>query len=279
MNPAEQPCRPGVRGAVPGHDSSWRTGALDHVQVRFWRAVGHTLSLSGQVKQLAQGARYVFTRTGPVATAGYDLMAYIKSRPEVDRPDIQVVAVPFALDLSGGFDVANYPGMYLLGYQIRPNTESSLHITASDPGAPPDIHANYVQDEGDRPVTGTTVDHLRGLSLRRRSPPRSRRRSSPGPRSRRLRTSWSSRVRPAPRSTTPWGRQPWDRRTTMSSRRTCGSRRRRPTPGQGLQQGGERGHDSADSSAAGALLPPAHRVNLRRALGHAGEPLDVQLCP
>jgi choline dehydrogenase len=133
------------------------------VQVRFRRPIGHTLSLSGQLKQLAQGARYVFTRKGPVATAGYDLMAHIKSRSDVERPDIQVVAVPFALDLAGGLDVADYPGMYLLGYQIRPTTQSSLHITTSDPGAPPEIHANYLQDEEDQRVTGTIVDHLRGL--------------------------------------------------------------------------------------------------------------------
>jgi choline dehydrogenase len=133
------------------------------VQVRFRRPIGHTLSLNGQIKQLLQGARYVLTRKGPVATAGYDLMAHIKSRPDVERPDIQVVAIPFALDLAGGLDVADYPGMYLLGYQIRPTTQSSLHITTSDPAAPPEIHANYLQDEEDRRVTGTIVDHLRGL--------------------------------------------------------------------------------------------------------------------
>lgn len=72
------------------------------VQVRFRREIGPTMQLGSKAKQLAQGARYVFTRKGPVATAGYDLMAHIKSRPEADRPDIQVVAIPFALDMSSG---------------------------------------------------------------------------------------------------------------------------------------------------------------------------------
>jgi choline dehydrogenase-like flavoprotein len=133
------------------------------VQVRFRRTIGHTLSLGSQAKQLAQGARYLLTRKGPVATGGYDLMAHIKSRPEVDRPDIQVVVTPFALDLSSDLDVADYPGMYLLGYQIRPTTQSSLHITSADPGAPPEINANYFVDEEDRRVTGTIVDHLRNV--------------------------------------------------------------------------------------------------------------------
>ena len=133
------------------------------VQVRFRREIGHTMQLSSKPKQLAQGVRYVLSREGPVATAGYDLMAHIKSRPEVDRPDIQVVAIPFALDMSSGLDVADYPGMYLLGYQIRPTTKSSIHITPDRPETAPEIHANYLQDEEDRRVTGTIVEHLRSV--------------------------------------------------------------------------------------------------------------------
>jgi choline dehydrogenase-like flavoprotein len=90
-------------------------------------------------------------------------MAHIKSRPELERPDIQVVGIPFALDMSSGLDVAKYPGMYLLGYQIRPKTQSSLHITSSEPGAAPELNANYLQDPEDRQVTGTIVDHLRSV--------------------------------------------------------------------------------------------------------------------
>jgi choline dehydrogenase len=133
------------------------------VQIRLRREIGHTMQLSSKAKQLAQGARYLLTRKGPVATAGYDLMAHIKSRPEVDRPDIQVVAIPFALDTSSGLDVADYPGIRLLGYQIRPTTKSSVHITAGTPDAPPEIQANYFQDDEDRRVTGTIVDHLRSV--------------------------------------------------------------------------------------------------------------------
>ena len=133
------------------------------VQARFRREIGKTMVLSSKTKQLRQGVRYLLTRKGPVATAGYDLMAHVKSRPEVERPDIQVVAIPFALDMSSGLDVADYPGVYLLGYQIRPRTRSSVHITASDPGTPPRIEANYLRDEEDRRVTATIVDHLRSV--------------------------------------------------------------------------------------------------------------------
>lgn len=131
------------------------------VQVRFRREIGKTMILSSKRKQLEQGARYLLTRKGPVATAGYDLMAHIKSRPEVERPDIQVVGIPFALDMSSGLDVADYPGIYLLGYQIRPQTQSSVHIASGSADALPRIRANYLEHEEDRRVTGTIVGHLR----------------------------------------------------------------------------------------------------------------------
>jgi choline dehydrogenase-like flavoprotein len=134
------------------------------IQVRFKREIGYTLQLSSKMKQLAQGARYVLTRKGPVATGGYDLMAHIKSRTEVDRPDVQVVGIPFALDFSDGLAVADYPGMYLLGYQIRPTTRSSIHVTSSRLDAPPEIQANYLQTDEDRRVTGAIVDRLREMA-------------------------------------------------------------------------------------------------------------------
>lgn len=133
------------------------------IQVRFKREIGRTLSLSTKGKQLAQGARYLLTRNGPVGTGGYDLMAHIKSSPELDRPDIQMVAVPFGLDFSKGMDVAREPGMYMMGYQIRPRTLSSIHIRDALPGSEPIIHANYFEAEEDKRVTSTIVAHLRSV--------------------------------------------------------------------------------------------------------------------
>lgn len=91
-------------------------------------------------------------------------MAHIKSSPEVDRPDVQVVAVPFGLDFSEGLDPSKEPGMYLLGYQIRPHTHSSIHIRDAMPGSQPVIQANYFGDDEDRRVTGAIVDRLREVT-------------------------------------------------------------------------------------------------------------------
>lgn len=134
-----------------------------HMQVRFKRELGKTLALSSRAKQLVQGARYLLNREGPVGTGGYDLMAHFKSRPEVDRPDTQAVIVPFGLDFSEGMNPAKVPSMYLLGYQIRPETASSIHVTDWSPNTPPTLIANYFKTEEDRRVTGAAIGRLRDI--------------------------------------------------------------------------------------------------------------------
>lgn len=134
------------------------------IQTRFKREVGKTLAMSTKLKQARAAAQYVATRRGPVGTGGYDVMADIKSSPEVERPDVQVVDIPFGLDFSKGLDPTKEPGMYLLGYQIRPNTTSSIHISDAMPGSNPIINANYFENEEDRRVTGRIVERLRELT-------------------------------------------------------------------------------------------------------------------
>lgn len=134
------------------------------IQVRFKREIGNTLAISTKLKQAKAALRYVATRRGPVGTGGFDLMAHIKSSPGIERPDIQVVGIPFGLDFSKGMDPSKEPGMYLFGYQIRPNTTSSIHIKDALPGSNPIIEANYFEDEEDRRVTSTIVDRLRELT-------------------------------------------------------------------------------------------------------------------
>lgn len=133
------------------------------VQARFKKEVGNTLQLSSIARQMIQGARYVFTRSGPVGTSAYDIMAHYKSSPDAERPDVQSVIVPFALDFSEGMDPAKWPGIYLLAYQIQPDTASSIHITDGDVGTPPKLTARYFESEKDRRVTSLAIEKLREI--------------------------------------------------------------------------------------------------------------------
>lgn len=133
------------------------------MQVKFEREIGRTLALSSRTKQLAQGVRYLLTRRGPIGTAGYDLTAHLTSSAALGRPDIQVVALPFALDFNHGMVPSREPGMYLLGYQMRPSTTSSIHIRDAMPGSNPVIRANYLVTAEDRRVTATILGRMREI--------------------------------------------------------------------------------------------------------------------
>jgi len=134
------------------------------MQVKFRRPVGMTQHLNTLPKQGWQGLKYLLTRRGAIADAGYNLLAGIASTPEhADHTDIQGLFVPLALDATS-FDavkLAKHSGVMFLGYGIKPTTTSSIHITSTDPEALPEIDAHYLETEEDQRVAARLLDKAR----------------------------------------------------------------------------------------------------------------------
>ncbi|AWB93488.1 GMC family oxidoreductase [Aeromicrobium chenweiae] len=129
------------------------------MQVRFRDRRGPTERLNTRPKQLVEGARYLATRRGPVATSGYDVVSVFRSSPAVDRPDVQGVWVPMALDeTSARMQLAPYSGMLFTGYAVRPTTPSSVHLGAD---AVPVVAPRYLEHEAERAATGSILEHAR----------------------------------------------------------------------------------------------------------------------
>lgn len=131
------------------------------IQVRFKRDLGDPTLLNSFPKQMFQGARWLLTRKGPVGTSLADITAHLKSRPELDHADFQVMITPVTMDPDDPHKVGAYPGLSIGGYQISPSTESSVHLSGSSPDIPPVLLANYFDSDGDKRVIGTMVDRLR----------------------------------------------------------------------------------------------------------------------
>ena len=99
------------------------------IQVRLKRNVGQTRQLNTLPKQAWQGLKYLFTHNGPISTSSYDLISQFKSSPDLDRPDIQGVITPMALDTSSpNLKLAKHSGILIAAYQMRPTTTSSIHV-------------------------------------------------------------------------------------------------------------------------------------------------------
>jgi choline dehydrogenase len=144
---------------------------LSSFQVRLKGDVGLTRRLNTLPKQGWEGFKYLLTRKGPIATPAYDLLAQFKSSPDLDRPDIQGVIAPLALDpsgpeLAGNLKLAKHSGVLCTLYQMRPTTMSSIRIGGRLPENTPIIDAHYLEEDVDREATGAALSITRELFAR-----------------------------------------------------------------------------------------------------------------
>jgi choline dehydrogenase-like flavoprotein len=129
------------------------------LQFRLKENVGYNRLLSTPARQAVTGVRYLATRKGPLADGAYDVTGFLKTRPELDRPDAQILmsphsAKPFVAGEEVG--VEREPGMSCLGYILRPDSEGSVTITSNRPDTPLDIDPQFFASAHDREV-GTAL--------------------------------------------------------------------------------------------------------------------------
>lgn len=95
--------------------------------------------------------RYLVTRKGPMGSATFDMGAWLKSRPDLNRPDTQFLIAPHSLDFTNmGKTTEAFPGMSLVVYPLRPSSTGSVHIASRDPEAIPQTIANHRATDIDR---------------------------------------------------------------------------------------------------------------------------------
>jgi choline dehydrogenase len=135
------------------------------MQVKLKAPIGTTQRLNTLPKQLWEGFKYLWTRKGPISTAGYDVICGFKSSTELKRPDVQGLFVPMALDMAS-FDavrLAKHSGIMFLGYHIHPTTRSSIHISGKQPDDPPVIDPHYLETDVDRKATASMLNRARAI--------------------------------------------------------------------------------------------------------------------
>lgn len=129
------------------------------LQVRLRGRLGLNHRLNTLPRQGWEGAKYLLTRRGPIATAGYDLVCAFRSAPGLDRPDIQGIWMPMALDTGADtMKLAGYAGAVFVGWPIRPTTRSSVHIGGPLPESAPLIRPRFLESDADRAATAAILD-------------------------------------------------------------------------------------------------------------------------
>jgi choline dehydrogenase len=137
----------------------------DHFYARtFWRA-RDPITLNDDMAsfwgQARIGLRYLLKRSGPLTVAAGHAAAFVRTRPELSRPDAQIYFINFSSARRGGV-LHRHSGFTCALSQLQVESRGSCHIRSADPAAPPAIRYNYLATENDRRVM------VEGLKLVRR---------------------------------------------------------------------------------------------------------------
>jgi choline dehydrogenase len=124
----------------------------DHPDIVIQHRCVRPVSLYGVargMRKIGAGLRWFADKSGPAASNQFEAGGFIRSRPGIEHPDLQLTFMPLAIKPGTVEDV----GMH--SYQVhidlmRPKSLGHVRIRSADPLAPPAILFNYLQDPRDR---------------------------------------------------------------------------------------------------------------------------------
>lgn len=135
--------------ALPGVGENYQ----DHYIIRMvWRVVGastlnersHGLALAKEI------VKYAFTRRGLLTTSAGIVNGNVRSRPDLDTPDIQYTIAHASFKDPVKRILDHEPGLTIGPTPLRPDSRGTIHVKSSDPFAAPAIRPNFLTQEGDR---------------------------------------------------------------------------------------------------------------------------------
>ena len=138
-----------VRHALPGVGNDLQ----DHLQIRSVYECTRRWSVNDEVrnpvKKLLAGARWLATRTGPLAVGAGHVGLFARTRPELESPDVQFHFIRFSA-AGPGEGLHNFSGFTVSVCQLRPESRGSIHLRSPDPLDKPEIQPNYLATESDK---------------------------------------------------------------------------------------------------------------------------------
>lgn len=139
-------------------------GMQDHLQARLVFKCNEP-TLNDEVRSLFNQARialkYALFRAGPMTMAASLATGFMKTRPELETPDIQFHVQPWSAD-SPGEGVHPFSAFTMSVCQLRPESRGEIRLNGSDPKSYPKIIPNYLSTDTD---CRTIVD---GVNIARR---------------------------------------------------------------------------------------------------------------
>jgi len=139
-----------VRHELPAVGENFR----DHLNARvIWRVKDPRVSYNYKARGIGsvrEAIRYVTTGGGFFSLPSAPLLAFLKTRPDLATPDVQMHLVPYSVKDPKRRKLQEFPSMTISCYQLRPESLGSIHIRSADPDAQPAIRFNFLADSIDQ---------------------------------------------------------------------------------------------------------------------------------
>jgi choline dehydrogenase len=143
----------------------------DHLYVRtFWRCnrpITLNDDMASRWRQMRIGLQYLLARRGPLTVSAGYAAAFIRTRPELARPDGQIYFINFSTAKRGGV-LHPFSGVTVSLSQLQAESRGWVRLRSADPAAPPAIRYNYLSAERER---RSLVDGLKFVRRLVNTPP------------------------------------------------------------------------------------------------------------
>lgn len=121
---------------------------------------------TGALRMLVTGMKYVFAKKGRGRINGLESGAFLKSRPDLEIPDLQLHMVN-ALMTDHGRQKADRHGFTVHVCQLRPESRGFVALKSDDPNDPPLIQPNYLTAPADLAAMRAGVKIVRKIFAQR----------------------------------------------------------------------------------------------------------------
>jgi len=163
LGPAKLLCEHGIEviADLPGVGADLQ----DHLQIRMQYRCTEPITMNDVINRwhhrYAAGLRYLVSRKGLLTIGAGYAGAFLKTRPDLATPDVQLHFLIFSADAAGA-TLHPFSGFLVSVCQLRPESRGFVHIKSRDPAVPPAIQPRYLTSRFD---CETVID---GMKLLRR---------------------------------------------------------------------------------------------------------------
>ena len=141
----------------------------DHLQLRMIYKVQGVPTLNEQYHSLfgraKMGLDFALFQRGPLTMAPSQLGIFTRSRPDIERADLEFHVQPLSLPKFGE-KLHRFPAFTMSVCNLRPSSRGSIELASRDPRTAPRIRPNYLATQEDRRVAADSLRVARRIVSR-----------------------------------------------------------------------------------------------------------------